>query len=167
MSKRVSAFVRQCVSHGSLLLLFVCGGCAKPMIRANARMLTPITRTFSADPNRVYYAIRWALAAQRYPVARENLPEGIVTTAWLPTTSDSHFIRPFQSRDFGVVPGYHQIEIRVEPEGGASRVSVTSRLKGIVAYMESSHRAERAVLDEIAHYLHSGDLGVTNLGAEE
>lgn len=143
-------------------------GCAKPLVRASAKMMEPVARSYPADPNQVYYAIRWALAHRGYPVASEHLPSGLITTAWLPTTADSHFLQPFRSRDYGTTGGHHQLELRVANEGpGRTRVEIVSRLKSVLAYVQSSGRQETAVLDEIGHYLHSGDIQVTNTGVEE
>ena len=152
----------------SLALLALTMGCAKPLVRASAEMMDPVTRSYAADPNQAYYAIRWALTARGYPVAREDLPAGMITTAWVPTKSDSHYLQPFRSRDYGVVPAYHQLEVRVTSEGtGRSRVEITSRLKSVVNFVRSSGRQEEAMLDEIANYLHSNDVGVTNVGVDE
>lgn len=166
----VGAYVRRCVGYcgAAMLALLVTMGCAKPLVRASAKMMEPVVRSYPADPNQVYYAIRWALADRGYPVANENLPSGLITTAWRPTTADSHFLQPFRSRDYGTTGGYHQLELRVANEGaGRTRVEIISRLKNVIAYVQSSGRQETAVLDEIGHYLHSSDLGVTNVGVDE
>lgn len=153
---------------GLVCLAALSVGCAKPLVRASAQMMAPVARSYPAEPNQVYYAIRWALAHRGYPVANENLPSGLITTAWRPTTTDSHFLQPFRSRDYGTTGGYHQLELRVTNEGaGRTRVEITSRLKSVLANVRSSGRQETAVLDEIGHALQSSDIGVTNVGVDE
>lgn len=142
--------------------------CAKPLIRASAKPMETMARQYAADANLIYYAIRWALSTRGYPVASEDLHGGLITTAWVPTRSDSHYLQPFATKDYGVTPSYHQLAIKIVPAGGGKTdVEITSHLKSIVSYVQSNGREEGAILGEIANYLHSSDLGVTNIGAEE
>lgn len=148
---------------------WVClGACAHPMIRASVTPMDPVERQYAADPNRCYYAVRHALAARGYPVAQEDLPGGVITTAWVPTTADSHFLQPFRSRDYGTTGGYHQLEVRVVPSAsGRTQVVVTSRCKSVAAFLVSSGVEEGAVLAAIGDYLRSAEVEVTNVGVDE
>ncbi|MBI2346739.1 MAG: hypothetical protein HYV03_07680 [Deltaproteobacteria bacterium] len=150
------------------LLLIVLVGCAKPLVRASAESMAPVARTFAADPTPVYYALRWALTRRGYPVATEDLQSGLLTTTWVPTTVDSHYVQPFQAPDYGVTPSLHQLGVRIRPEGaGRTTVEITSQCKSVAAFTQSSGREERAVLDEAGHYLRSMEVDVTNLGVAD
>ncbi len=150
-----------------LALLVMTAACAKPLVRGNTRSLKPVSRSFPTGANAVYYALRWALSARDYPVGYENLHDGIISTAWVPTRADSHYVELFQRQDYGTVGAYHQLEIRVIPVGGGTKVSVVSRVKSLVRNIHSSGREEKAVLDEVANYLHGREVQVTNVGVVE
>ncbi|MBI4238698.1 MAG: hypothetical protein HY696_09830 [Deltaproteobacteria bacterium] len=153
------------------MILFIAlslSACAKPLVSATSTDLPPMERSFSASANEVYYAVRWAMAVRGYPVGFEDLRGGVITSSWVPTRADSHYIQPFTSTtpDYGTTMMQQQYEIRVMPAGGETTVSVTSRVKSLVANPRSSGREERALLDEMAHYLRSRDVELTNIGVE-
>lgn len=142
--------------------------CAKPFVSATTTELPPVERSFAASANEAYYAVRWAMAVRGYPVGFEDLRGGVIQSSWVPTRADSHYIQPFTSTapDYGTTMMQQQYEIRVVPTGGETTVSVTSRVKSLVANPRSSGREERALLDEMAHYLRSRDVELTNVGVE-
>lgn len=125
------------------------------------------SRDYAAGANDIYYAVRWALVECGYPVANENLPDGIITTAWVPVKSDSHYVDVFGRPDYGVTNSYHQLEVQVVPEGGRTTVKVGSRFKSMLAYLKSSGFEERKVLDRIGDRLRKAEPTVTNLGIDE
>lgn len=151
----------------AVALLIMAAACAKPIVRATDSKLPAHEQTFAAGPNAIYYAIRWALAERGYPVGMENLHDGVLTTAWTPTKSDSHYLAPFGRPDYGAAGAYYQLEVRVIPEGGQTRVAVESRVRSVARGHRSSGREEVAVLKEIAHYLRGQDVQISNVGAEE
>lgn len=150
------------------LLLFLLPSCSKPMADAKvAKDVEYVSRDYAADANDIYYAVRWALVECAYPLANENMQDGIITTAWVPITSNSHYVEIFGRRDFGVTNSYHQIEIQVVPEDGRTRVKSGSRFKTMVANMKSSGVEERKILDRIGDRLRKTEPEVTNLGIDE
>lgn len=149
-----------------LLVFFSISGCVKPLVRAELQTNDPIEQTFNSGPNTVYYAIRWALADRGYPVGFEDLPGGVIQTAWVPVKSDSHYIKPFGTEDYGTVGAYHQLEVHVIPAGSETKLSVVSKMKSIVQGLHSNGREERAVLEQVQNFLRSRDVEVTNLGVE-
>ncbi|MBI2343039.1 MAG: hypothetical protein HYV02_01680 [Deltaproteobacteria bacterium] len=164
--------VRSASVWWSLLLGIACigmgSGCAKPLVRGNVEAMPPVTKTFSAGPNAIYYGVRWALAERGYPVGFEDLHGGVITTAWVPVGANSHYLRPFKTPDYGTTGAYHQLEVRVMPTGGGgTTVSVVSRVNSIIRGLHSSGREEAGVLEEIQHYLHGSGVEVTNIGVEE
>ena len=122
---------------------------------------------FAASPNDCYYALRWALKISGYSLAKENLKEGILTTTWMPTTSDSHYMSVFAHRDYGVNGGYHQIEVRVVPQGDKTLVEVGSRVKSVTPNLVSSGVEEQRVLAEVGNYLRSEEPNISNEGIVE
>lgn len=150
------------------ILLVAAAGCTKPL--AGARMageVEYVSRDFAAVPNDIYYAVRWALGEGGYPVAKEDLQNGIVTSSWLPVKSDSHYAGTFGRRDLGVTNSYYQIEVQVIPGEGRTSVKVGSRVKTLVAGLKSSGGEERKVLDRIGDCLRKNEPNVTNLGIDE
>lgn len=142
--------------------------CAKPLaIGRVTGQVEYISRDYAAAPNDVYYALKWALVEGGYPIANENLEDGIFTTAWLPVTSDSHYIKFFGRPDYGVTNSYYQLEVQVVPQGGRTEVRVGSRAKTLASNFKSSGVEERKVLDRIGNRLRKTEPELTNLGVRE
>ena len=81
-----------------IAILFCCVACAKPLMSAKLKANLEYKKmTVEANANESYYAVRDALAIAGYSVADEDLPGGTITTSWVATTSDSHYI-PFFRR---------------------------------------------------------------------
>jgi len=149
-------------------LVFVFAGCAHPTVKArSAKKLHYEGRDYAASTNDVYYAIRWSLKQNGYSVAKEDLPNGVITTAWKPVTSDSHYVPLFGRRDYGVTNSYYRLIVDVIPGGGRNVVKVASVVKSLVAELKSSGVEERKVLDGIANYLRVKDPDISNLGIAE
>lgn len=150
-----------------LIVLSFCA-CAKPLATAKVEgKVDFVSRDYAATPNDVYYALKWALVELAYPVADENLTDGIFTTNWLPVRSDSHYIMLFNRQDFGATNSYYQLELQVVPQGGRTLVKVGSRIKSLVVNMKSSGFEERKVLDSIGNRLRKSEPELTNLGVNE
>ncbi len=159
--KRISFFV-------IMVAVIAAAGCNKPFVKAKAsRDLHFYDRTFEATPNQCYYALRWALKANRYTLAKENLMDGILTTTWQPVSSDSHYLPLFNREDYGVTGAYHQLEVHVVPVGSKTRVDVASRVKSVVANITSSGVEEHKVLAAVGDYLRSKEPDITNEGIAE
>ena len=151
-----------------LVGLVTLSACTKPL--ANARVAPDvqyISRSFPANANDTYYAVRWALNEAGYPVAGEDLASGIITTKWVPVTSDSHYIELFGRRDFGVTNSYYQLDLRIGYDNGRATVQIAARAKTLAANFKSSGIEERKVLDFIGSYLRIGEPEITNLGVSE
>lgn len=142
--------------------------CSKPMVGGNiARDVHYESTTYAAVPNDIYYAVRWALKENGYPIDKENLSEGMITTSWVPVTSDSHYVPVFGRRDYGVTNSYHQLQVQVTSEEGRTRVRIGSRVMGLVSNIESTGTEEKKVLANIGNYMRTKDPDVTNLGLIE
>lgn len=165
-SKKLGAIARKLVAAMAFAGLVSGLACAKPLATASTYSMTPVTETFATTANAVYYGIRWALAARGYPVGFEDLHGGMVMTSWVPVKAASHYLQPFRSKDYGTTGAYHQLELRVSPGGEGTAVSITSRVKSLIRGLHSSGEEERAILQEIQHYLHGTDLQVTNIGVQ-
>lgn len=150
-----------------LLGVFVCGCSDKMVLAKTAKDLHFFSKTYNASPNECYYAIRWALKINGYPLAHENLPGGILTTTWQPVTSDSHYLEPFASRDYGVTGAYHQLEVRVVPRDNKTKVDVGSRVKSVATGLKTSGVEEEKVLAQIGNYLRSSEPVLSNDGIAE
>ncbi|MFA4974872.1 MAG: hypothetical protein WC683_19900 [bacterium] len=152
----------------AMIAALACGSCSKPMVTGR---VTPDVRYFSRDyasnPNDTYYAVRWALKETGYPVEGEDLPGGVITTKWLPVTSDSHYVEVFGEPDYGVTNSYYQIEVHISSDSGRTVVEVGARAKTVAHNLKSSGVEERKVLARIGDYLRSGEPNVTNLGINE
>ena len=152
-----------------LVVVLSVAACVKPALTAKEQTLTPYDRTFDADANQTYYAIRWALAAVGYPVGSEDLQNGLIGTTWIPTKVGSQYLDPFDrqeqtSRDWGNNSGYYKLAFHVQPEGGKTRVTVTAYVRSVVANLKSSGEQEQLVLNKVGDYLRGADPEVTNVG---
>ncbi|MBI5300468.1 MAG: hypothetical protein HY877_09310 [Deltaproteobacteria bacterium] len=124
-------------------------------------------QTYPASPNDIYYALRWVLRANGYPIAEEDLKNGVLKTRYVPVKARSHYLLLFGREDFGTNGAYHQLEIRLVPqEGGNTEVQVGSRIESIVANLQSAGTEEQMVLGKVADYLRSPNAQVTNLGVQ-
>ncbi len=142
--------------------------CSKPLATARiAPDVQYVSRTYAANANDTYYAVRWALNEAGLPVASEDLAAGIITTKWVPVTSDSHYIELFGRRDFGVTNSYYQLDLRISFDGGRAQVQAAARAKTLATNFKSSGIQERKVLDLIGAYLRTSEPEVTNLGITE
>lgn len=142
--------------------------CSKPMVSATVKPdVAFVSRDFAAVPNDIYYAARWALGQRGYPIASENLQEGVLTTAWVPVGATSHHIPFFNRHEYGVTDSYHQMEVQIVPGEGRTEVRVGSRMKTLAAMLQSSGTEERQILDDIGAYLRKGEPAVSNLGLDE
>jgi len=150
-----------------LVISLLAVSCSKPMAVAHTDDIRYFSRDYAAVPNDAYYAVRWALKENDLSVAEEDLPGGIIKTAWVPATSDSHYIELFDRRDFGVTNTYFQLEIHLVDRGGRTIVKVGSRTKTLVNNLHSSGIVEYAVLNDIGNYLRKSSPDLTNLGIEK
>jgi hypothetical protein len=150
-----------------VFLLFSCG-CSKPLVTAKvSEDVRYISDTVDTDRKGAFHAVRWALKVRGYPIAAENEADGTMTTAWVPAKSDSHALMLFGRYDFGVNGAYYQLDVRIEPQEGKTRISIGSRVKSVVADLKSTGIEERRVLTEAKDYLRTGEPEITNIGLEE
>lgn len=141
--------------------------CAKGVVTATTHDGVPVEKSYFADTNKVYYAVRWAMEQNGYPVAREDLQNGHLESGWLATKSDSHYIPVFGRQDYGVNGSYYKFNIDIIPDGSQTHVKVTSEMKTLIHNLASSGREEKALLAKTADFLRTGDVPLTNVGIEE
>lgn len=151
------------------LLLFgsMALSCAKTYSVAQPKMPKIYQKSFSATPNDIYYALRWVFRSFGYPIAEEDLQNGVIKSRYVPVKATSHYVKIFGRKDYGVTGAYHQLEARLVPKGGGVIVQVGSRFQGIVASLKSTGREENLVLDKVSDYLRSPSAQVTNQGLKE
>lgn len=151
----------------SLTLAMTTLACTKVHRTATPVMPKLYQQTYAATPNAIYYALRWALKTYGYPIAEEDLQNGIIKTRYVPVGATSHYIDVFTHKDFGVNGAYHQLEVRLVPKGGQTEVQVGSRIQAAVSPIYSSGEEEKLILSKVADYLRSQNAQVTNLGIQE
>lgn len=154
-----------------IVVVLACVGVSCTKIYRVAKPTPPqlFKKKFAANPNDIYYALRWALKANHYPIAEEDFQNGILKTRYVPVRVYSHYIDIFGRRDYGVSGAYHQLEVRLTPQGGGghTEVQIGSRIQGVVSNLKSNGREEKMILGKIADYLRSPNVQVTNLGVQE
>lgn len=148
-------------------LLSMSLGCAKGLFSAETKRTPLYAEHFSADANKTYYAIRWALDREGYAVVEENLAKGNITTTWRSTTADSHYIPVFSRRDFGVNGAYYRLDFNVVPDGSRTRVEIVTIAKTMVETLQSSGIEEKKIFKRMGDFLRSSDIEVSNVGLEE
>lgn len=152
----------------AMTLLCFTLSCAHPAFEAVEKTTATVSRTFETNANEAYYAIRWALKTSGYSITSEDLENGVVTSGWLSSKADSHYVAPFGRKDFGVNGAYYRLEIKLVPDGSSTtKIEITSRVKSMLAQLKSSEIEERKILNMVADYLRKPDIRVTNIGVEE
>ena len=141
--------------------------CAKVFRVATPSQPHYYKQTFSSNANDLYYALRWALRTYGYPIAEEDLQNGVIKTHYVPVKAYSHYLELFNRHDFGINGAYHQLEVRLVPQNGKTEVQVGSRIQSIVAHLKSAGTEEQMILDKVADYLRNQNVQVTNLGLRE
>lgn len=154
----------------SFLLLFgllALSACTKTYRVAKETSPKLIQKEFAASPNDVYYALRWAFRSHGYPMAIEDLQNGVLKTRYVPVTPSSHYVAVFDRKDYGVTGAYHQLEARLVPRGGKTLLKIGSKIQGVVANIHSNGSEEKMILGKVADYLRDPNVQVTNQGVQE
>lgn len=159
---------RKCLTLVILFFTIFTTSCAKLALEARVNSnVEYLVRSFVATPNEVYYAVRDALLREGYGVAREDLASGLITSTWVSTTADSHYVDLFNRRNYIINGGYYQLDIRVMPEGPATRLEVAAVVKSAVANLRSAGKVEKRLLADVANGLRKQEPVITNLGIAE
>ena len=140
--------------------------CAKPMAIATAKPQKAVSQTFANEPNEVYAAVRWALQTNGYPIETDDKQAGSLVSRWVATKIDSHYVKVFGRKDYGVTGAYHRLEANLIPEEGGTRLEMISDVQSVVSTIYSSGKEEKMILEKAADYLRDPSVAVTNLGLE-
>ncbi len=151
-----------------LILCLTLVGCSKPMINASvAEDIGFVSKSFATDTTQAFAAVRYALKISGYSIASDSQPEGLITSTWVPTKSDSHAVMVFDRRQMGVNGAYYQLEVHIVPDAGKVRIDVGAKAKSVVANLKSTGIEERKVLSEVGNYLRTSEPELSNIGLEE
>ncbi len=150
-----------------LFFLLLSVGCNKVYRTAKPSQPHLYKQTFSATPNDIYYALRWALRANGYPIAEEDLQNGVIKSRFVPVKATSHYLNIFDRQDYGINGGYHQLEAKLIPQNGKTEVQIGSRIQSIVSRLRSNGSEEELILGKIGDYLRNPNVQLTNLGIQE
>ena len=148
-------------------LVVVALGCAKTYRTATPTTPKFFKQTFAAEPNSIYYALRWAFKTNGYPIAEEDLKGGVLKTRYVPVRAKSHYVDVFGHKDFGVSGAYHQLEVRLVPKGSKTEVQIGSRIQAALSPIKSAGQEEAMLLQKISEYLRGPTFQITNQGAQE
>ncbi|MDO8527476.1 MAG: hypothetical protein Q7T03_07310 [Deltaproteobacteria bacterium] len=158
-------FSLSCLFLFSISLL---NGCTKTYAVAKPTKPYMYKQNFANSPNDLYYALRWALRTYGYPIAEEDLQNGVIKSHYVPVRAYSHYVPLYIDRkDYGANGAYHQLEVRLVPKSGNTEVMIGSRIQSIVVPMKSSGTEEHMILDKVADYLRSANVQVTNVGLQQ
>lgn len=145
----------------------ILGGCTKVFRTAEPTAPQIFKKRYEATPNDLYYALRWALKTYGYPIAEEDLQNGIIKSRYVPVKAASHYIAVFGRQDYGASGAYHQLEVRLLPAGAQTEVQIGSRIQGVVSKLKSSGREEKMIFSKVGDYLRDPNIQVTNQGVRE
>lgn len=166
-SLKIKTFIFSLSFLSLLFSLFSLSSCTKTVATAKPMALPAYKQTFAATPNEIYYALRWALKAYDYPIAEEDLNNGIIKSRYVPVKATSHYVDLFGHQDFGVSGAYHQLEVKLVPKNGHTEVQIDSRVQAVVKNIKSTGQEEELILTKVEDYLRSANTSVTNLGVQE
>lgn len=147
-------------------LLFL-SACTKTYTTAKPGEPKLYKKIYSAKPNDLYYALRWAFKAYGYPIAEEDLQNGVIKSRYVPVGANSHYIDVFRRKDFGLSGAYHQLEARLLPHGDKTTLQIGSRIQSIVANIHSTGREEAMLFEKVSDYLRSPNVQLTNQGIQD
>lgn len=150
-----------------IFLLGFTGSCTKALVQAQTIPVEARSRSYVASPNDVYYAVRSSLEHAGYDVASEKLEDGIITTTWIPATSDSHYYRVFDRKEYGVTGVYYMLEVSIAPDDRRTRVNIVAKTKSLAGNVTSSGIEEKKILKKVANALRRSEPSISNIGITE
>ncbi|MBI3541352.1 MAG: outer membrane protein assembly factor BamC [Deltaproteobacteria bacterium] len=151
-----------------LLMISFLGGCNKAILYSHDKAMPPVSRAFNAGVSDAFKAAEEVVKNAGYKIEREDEKQGSLTTGWLSTKVDSHYIDLFDKRDYGTIGAYYRLEIHVTNQDGKALVEVSAPTRSVISgRLKSSHTAEEKVLGKIADLLRREDFEMTNVGVTE
>lgn len=151
-----------------LFLSILCASCQTPMAEGKLYDMEPVSRIFSSNANTLYYAVKWAMAQNGYPLGIEDLDGGVIESKWVPTGAGSHYVDLFDGKDYGTTGAYFKMIVRIQPlTDGRCKVIAKTKVNAFVNNMKSSGEKEMDMLASIAIGYRSDNIKTTNLGVEE
>lgn len=148
-------------------MILISLGCAKPLAVGKDATMQTVAKTIPANPNTIYYAVKWAMDQCGYPLGTENLADGVIESKWVPVGAASHYVDSIAGKDYGANAAYYKMIITIVPvDSGDSRVEAQTVVKSIVNDMMSTGDKEREILAKITEHSRTNNIEVTNLGVE-
>ena len=149
----------------AVVAILFCSACGKSLVSGKINPNMEYYQiSLDASANDVYYAVRAALEKSDYAVSSEDLKAGTIVTTWRPISSDSHYVKLFDRKDYSVNAAYHQLEVHIVPAGENVQLKIGSRTKSLVAGLKSSGVEEKKLFFYVANVLRNDEPEITNLG---
>lgn len=141
--------------------------CTKEIVHGKDYYTQPMSASFSTNQETALEALNKALTKYGYEILNTDESKGRITTGWRPVEVDSHYLYIFGNKDYGVSDGaYYQLIVDLFQEGPKIKVSVSTTVKTIVGQLKSSGKVEKRILNQLADYLRSPLIKMTNVGVE-
>ncbi|MBU0505788.1 MAG: hypothetical protein ABII18_00820 [bacterium] len=142
--------------------------CTKVIAYGAKNQTKPLTQSYSSNVSIAMTQAEKALESLGYRVLRTDESRNRLTTGWVATTSDSHYLEMFKRADYGGSAGsYYQVVCDVYEKGPKVEVSVSTIVKSISGQLKSSKVVERKVVKRVDEFMRSPQIVITNVGMQE
>lgn len=138
--------------------------CTKEIVHGKDYDTAPRESSFSTNLSTATEAVRKSLERYGFKIEYVDESRGHFESGWRPVEVDSHYVPLFRRKDYGVTDGaYYKLMVDILEDGPEVRVLVSTKLKSIAGSMKSDGKVERRILDQVAHYLRSPQIEMTNV----
>ncbi len=152
----------------AIFLILFTVSCTKVLTYGATNNTKPLAHSYSSNLETAMHQTTKALESLGYEVLRKDEYRHRITTNWVPTKSDSHYLDLFKRRDYGASAGsYYQVVADIKTDGTRIKVSVSTVIKSISGKLKSSKVVEKKVLTKIDDFMRSPQIVITNVGMSE
>lgn len=144
------------------------GMCTKVVAYGTTVQTDAVMADYSSSVETTMESAKKALESLGYSVLDEDLLQRRITTGWVPTTSDSHYLPLFKRKDYGAsVGGYYQLIIDFTEDASKIRVTAYTKVQSVSGSLSSSHVEEKKLLTRLGNHMRSPQIVITNVGVQE
>lgn len=157
------------IALGLLVLWFATTGelCTKAIVYGKDYHTKPYAQLYPYNRETLLEGAKKTLEQQGYGINYVDEAKGQIVSGWRSVEGDSHYYNLFGRKDYGVTDGaYYQMVIDFLTEGSKVRVTASTTTKSIAGRFHSSGKVEKRFHAQLADYLRSPLIEMTNVGVD-